>query len=383
MRINKFPFYYGVLDSPHSDDIPKFMPFELVFDQSIGLIIQNPSEDIENLNAQIYKLGSSLSTPLGTGSFGNNKAQDILNFIEKRLPNSSFVNLKVLEIGCGNGFLLDEIKKRGAELCVGFEPDPSYDRTLNAPGVSIIQDFFSPLNILEKFDLILTYGVLEHIKNPVEFIRDIETVSKEGAIIFNSVPNCELGLELGDISLIGHEHYNYFTRNSLNNVLTRLGNTDIEFGNSSTGWMLYSIYKNIKNKKLADISEPINKTDQLLFNSFVSKFTACFSKIQKLITECEISGLSIGIYGGGFSLFGLEWNSNPRVFDTDTAKHGKYIPGCYNAIEHPDNLISNPVDKMIIVPINFDAEISSFLSKKYNFISKNIISVKNLLDTEK
>src|SRR4051812_31795289 len=113
MVINKYPYYYGVLDSPESSSIPQFMPFELAFDESNGLIIQNVSEDIENLNTLVYKLGSSLSTPLGTGTFGANKAADIISFIEKRLANKSFANLSVLEIGCGNGFLLDEIKKRG------------------------------------------------------------------------------------------------------------------------------------------------------------------------------------------------------------------------------------------------------------------------------
>lgn len=379
MLIEKYFYYYGVVDSPDSINIPKFMPFELVFEEYSGTIIQNVSEEIEDLNSQVYKIGSSLSTPLGTGSFGNNKALDIINFIEKRLPNNCFTNLKVLEIGCGNGFLLDEIKKRGAALCIGFEPDPSYNRTLNLEGVNIIKDFFNPQHITEKFDLVLTYGVLEHIKNPVEFIGNIEMVSEEGAVIFNSVPNCELGLQLGDISFLVHEHYNYFTRNSLNNIFALLGNKDVEFGNSSTGWMLYSIYVYKKSKQQGDNLIAINADDKALFNAYVEKFNTCYSKIQKLINENESAGLSIGIYGGGFSLLGLNWASNPRFFDSDISKHGKFIPGCSNAIEPPDNLITNPVDKMIITPINFDTEICNFLLENYNFKSRNIISVKSLL----
>ena len=97
---------------------------------------------------------------------------------------------KVLEVGCSSGFMLYPLIEKGHE-CIGIEPSGVFSKHLIDYGIKIFEDidylYFE--NSKYKFDLIMHFFVLEHIKDPMNFIsKQINLLNKGGTLIFE-IPN--------------------------------------------------------------------------------------------------------------------------------------------------------------------------------------------------
>ena len=384
LHFNNLPFYFGMQDSPNVLDFPHSLPFTLTFNDELGLIVQKVNSEVELWIKRAYEFGSSASTTLGEGSFGKEWAEDVINALQYSLGSKGFEGLSFLEIGCNKGYLLYLLKSKGAARCLGIDPDPVSRIGAEKYDIEIIQDFFNPQKIKEKFDVVFTHGTLEHIKNPLEFLKGLKVCTKEDGIIFTAVPNCEMGLSIGDLSLIGHEHYNYFTTRSLYNLYQKLGLESIQYRNANYGWMLY-MWGKVKSKSTA-ISNSFEKDvleEVKLFNNYVRLSHSIINKIQGMINWFEHQGKSIGIYGASSHFLAFTWKKQPRFFDGDVAKHGKYLPGCNNFIENPKSLITKPVDSIWVAPINHDTAIRDFLENKLKIPADKIISMKEIYESQK
>ena len=94
--------------------------------------------------------------------------------------------IRLLEIGCGNGSFLEEMQQRHLYTVTGVEP--SVQAVEHAPGTvksAIINDLFSPdLFHPETFDVVCAFHLLDHLRRPHEFIREcFRIVDKKGIII--------------------------------------------------------------------------------------------------------------------------------------------------------------------------------------------------------
>ncbi len=380
LDINKLPFYTGMQNESGLSDLPEYLPFKLIFDNKMELIVQESNLQIDSWVQQAYSLGSSLSTPLGEGSFSQYIARDIISAIEKSLGQKSIAECSFLEVGCGQGYLLYLLKQMGAKSCKGIEPDPRCREGSEKYDIEIIHGFFDSGLVNEEFDVVFSYGVLEHIENPLEFLRELKKCTKEGGLVFSAVPNCEKGLELGDFSLMAHEHYNYFTPRSLTGVYKKAGLTEIQYGNADYGWALYtwgeknnSINNQVNNPSCSQVSR-----EKQLFERYTERCQAVILSIQEIISSCENEGKSIGVYGAYSHFMIFDWKNPPRFFDGDIAKHGMFLPGSQNAVESPYVLQEKPVDMIFIAPINYDREIRDFIQNELGIRESQLISVKEI-----
>jgi len=96
----------------------------------------------------------------------------------------------VLEIGCSSGFMLLPLKEKGLEV-VGIEPSGGFISFLKTRGIPIYASLDELLTSEDKkkFDLVLHFFVLEHVRNPIEFLKNaLELVAPSGSMVFE-VPN--------------------------------------------------------------------------------------------------------------------------------------------------------------------------------------------------
>ncbi len=363
LQLEKLPFYYGMINN-HLNPMPNTFPFKLIYDFNSHLIIQESNNAMDTLNENVYKHSSSLSTPLDKGTFGKVWSNDIITAIKR---NVDIRGKSILEIGCNTGFLLYLLKKEGAASCIGIEPDPIAKK--NKYAVKIINDFFKPEIFKEKFDLVLMHGVLEHIKDPLIFLGSLKKILKSEGVLFNAVPNCEKGLKIGDLTLLAHEHYNYFTPNSLKNIYNKAGFGNITFDFPKYGWMIYSFAKQSKVKQIC-------KSDYNLLKNYITQFHVNIRKLQKIIDSYK----KIGVYGVFPQCLMFSWQNTPVFYDGDKAKHGKFIPGFTNPIEDPETIVDGKLDAILIIPINHDAAIKSYLTKRIK--KTKIISLKEIYEKE-
>jgi len=99
--------------------------------------------------------------------------------------------LKVLEIGCGYGSLLAELRDNYQADITGVEPDPIARRVAEAAyGIRIrhssVDRFWEEA---DSYDVILMHHVLEHLLNPGEVIAQVSRHLKKDGFLYVGVPN--------------------------------------------------------------------------------------------------------------------------------------------------------------------------------------------------
>jgi len=134
----------------------------------------------------------------------------------------------IVEIGCGQGEFLNLLCYIGENNGVGF--DPSYqpedrDEQVASGQIRIIQDFYSEKYADQKADLICCRHVLEHVQNPRDFLATLRRsiANQPKTVVFLEMPNAFYTLRDQGIWDLIYEHYSYFTRNSLEALMTQCG----------------------------------------------------------------------------------------------------------------------------------------------------------------
>ena len=92
----------------------------------------------------------------------------------------------VLEVGCADGSLLTALKEQGAHV-VGVEPNGFVAEMARTHGLTIYDDMAGVGD--DRFDLIILYGTLEHLPDPVDQLRRFRRHMTEGGVLILDVPN--------------------------------------------------------------------------------------------------------------------------------------------------------------------------------------------------
>lgn len=133
-----------------------------------------------------------------------------------------FSRKSLLEIGCGKGVFLNRLLEEGLDV-VGL--DPAYD----GPDDSVIKEFFEPALGLGAEAFILRH-VLEHIEDPVEFLRTIASANQNQGLIYIEVPCFDWICTHRAWFDIFYEHVNYFRLNDFHRLFGRILQSGRLFG---------------------------------------------------------------------------------------------------------------------------------------------------------
>lgn len=154
-------------------------------------------------------------------------------------------NSKILDAGCGNGFLMKELKKNssltkfyGLDI---LKDSISYAKKLNPDSRFFVGNVTDMPFKDDYFDLIICSEVIEHLKNPETALKEIQRTTKKYAIIclpyepFFTIANL---LRLKYLKTLGNYpgHIHKFGKQSLCNTLKKYFNK-IKI-KSSTFWLI-------------------------------------------------------------------------------------------------------------------------------------------------
>lgn len=336
------PFFFNASAFKGNSGKPEKMDFTYFYNKDLELYQQQSTKEIDVLLDVVYAEGSMMNGEMDF-NHGGMQGKASLEFILKCVQDKT----SVFEIGCGNGFLLKELHKLGYQ-CYGLEPGPQSDQLKMAcPQVEVIRDFFPTKNITKTFDLITHFNVMEHVKNPVEFILEQKRLlTSKGKIVFG-VPNCEPNLLVGDLSIFLHEHYQYFTADSLFNLAASTGFhiERIEYG-ANNGMIFCAFVQNdVKSchkpnhrwesfdykKPLLSLGKELNNYDQDEIGIYCPK---------RAINSLYLLGIS-----------------DCRFVDDTKALHGKYMPTFNNPVESFEQFKAHPPKLLVIFSRTFAKEI--------------------------
>lgn len=165
-----------------------------------------------------------------SGYFSNNR-EDVAELIENRAKT-------ILDVGCGYGLLGASLKSIDKERrVVGIEGEPEaagkacsfLDRVINADVEA--HDLQSKIN--EKFDCIIFADILEHLRDPLQVLKEFKNNLNQGGSIVCSIPNVRhytvfiqlllKGWEYKDYGIFDRTHLRFFSLKSMRKLLEEAG----------------------------------------------------------------------------------------------------------------------------------------------------------------
>ena len=237
--------------------------------------------------------------------------------------------------------------------CVGLEPGPQVEELRSETNqIEIISDFFPSNQISQKFDVIIHYNVIEHISNPMEFmLEQKKCLNQDGKIIFG-MPNCEPNLKNGDVSIFMHEHFNYFTRESLILLADSIGMQVETIVPAANDGMIFCCFSNKYNNQ--------NKIEQNLkdnWHEFPTKIKNSLERLNIEIAKYQESDIAIYSPKRALNALSILDKLNCRLIDDTPSLYNNYLPSLKNRIENFVDLIKSPPKIVIIFSRTFGKEI--------------------------
>lgn len=158
--------------------LPDRIHYRMVRCMTCGLVRSDPAADPEAL-AVLYKQSS-----FDYGSEVASLKQTYGHYLSK-LARYGGNSGSLLEIGCGNGFFLEEALTMGYKNVIGIEPSNAA-ATVAAESVrsNIVCDIMRPgIFEPEKFNVVCMFQVFDHLSSPREVLQECFRVLKPGGLL--------------------------------------------------------------------------------------------------------------------------------------------------------------------------------------------------------
>ena len=147
------------------------------------------------------------------------------NLAERRLTGGT-----LLEVGCGYGYLLDEARPY-FDRRVGTEFSLEGAEIARATGAEVFVGGIEQISAEHKFDCILAIQVIEHVYQPLTFVRQLINHTQPGGHIVVATPDIGGALRkaMGRHwpSFKVPEHVGYFDFRTLSGLMVQAGLSDV------------------------------------------------------------------------------------------------------------------------------------------------------------
>lgn len=318
-------------------------------------------------------------------SISQNWLSHAKNFVKSAILNFNLtIESKVLEIGSNDGYLLQYFVENNIS-CLGVDPAGKAAEVASDKGVNTLIDFFNvktAKKIVDKYgkqDLIIGNNVFGHIPDIVETIDAFKICMSEDSIISLEVPHLLSLIKNNLFDTIYDEHYFYFSVIALKNIFEKfnLKIFKVEKHSLHGGSIRISVThtKNQKYHICKEIEEIIFEENKLNINKplgylpISKKILDIKNTTISFIKKLKKQGKSVAGYGaaakGNVFLNYCKISSQEIDFivDDTPAKQNHWLPGSHIPIYHPNKLLLEKPDVIIILPWNFREEIENKLKK--------------------
>ena len=388
LQTYQVPFFVSYFDNiPENKNHIFYQLFslDLYFDEKTGLVHQHINEEKQRLLDNIYKQGSIIYQSFDDDEYeeGEHLQKRKNQFLELFFSIFSENEIKgkdILEIGCGPGYLLNEFKKRGANV-IGCDPGPFQSLALNKFGIEIIPDYFSDNTFMNKrFDIIISYAFLTGINDPLTTLIQMKNLLKKKGKVLTAVADYTPHLELGNIFCITPEQVNYFTQKAIKNLYLKAGLGNIQILNSSYGSGMQILGDNSSQNEFPDNEADIQEL-KMQAQDFKEKANVCINKLQDRINKSTIK--SLGIMGANIETVNLLHYIDFKeikiyLYEYDKTFINKYLPSVEIPISHEENIIDDSPNEIWCVPIAFADKIEKKLIELFG-VNASLLNMRTFL----
>jgi len=288
----------------------------------------------------------------------------------------------VLEVASNDGYLLRNFVERGIP-CLGIEPAANVARAAEAAGVPTRVAFFDHLLAAElaasgrRADLIVGNNVLAQVPDLNSFVAGLGKALKDEGVLSLEFPHLGRLIAENQFDTIYHEHFSYFTLNSIERLFDSHGLRvfDVEqlwtHGGSLRVFGCHVAATRPEEagvRRIRAMEKDAGLHDERTYSDFSRRVAETKWKLLELLTGCKRSGARIVGYGApgkGNTLLnycGIRTDLLDFTVDRNPYKQGRFLPGTRIPVLPPERLDAARPDYVMILPWNLKEEIIGQLS---------------------
>ncbi len=276
--------------------------------------------------------------------------------IKKFIDEYDLKGKKILDVGCGDGHMLDIICDQGA-IGIGVDISKKALEIARSQGHTVHQVYVSRQNQLEDgpFDAFISNDVIEHVSDVKDFLSGIAINLKPGAVGMLEAPSFEKILEEHRFCDFMPDHISYFTLDILRIAFEVSGFEVISSKRSYNGENSTII---ARKRHMIDFGPLKAHQDELMAN------------LREFIKRNKISGRRVAIWGASYQtliLTSIVSLDVTYVIDSAVYKQNKITPVSHLRIVSPEILKRDPVDVIIVNAPIYEEEIVEQIIEREKF----------------
>jgi hypothetical protein len=262
---------------------------------------------------------------------------------------------------------------------LGIEPTYFTAKVAKEKGIDTLVEFFGTelANRLKKegkeADLVLGNNVLAHVPDINDFVAGLKISLKTGGFITMEFPHILKLIENNQFDTIYHEHFSYFSFNTVQKIFDFHGLTLFHVEELDTHGGSLRIFAKHSDDKSKSIRESVallkHKEEDFGLNS-LDYYKGFHGKAEKVkldfidfLVTAKKQGKKVAAYGAAakgntlLNFCGVKNDLIQYVVDSAPSKQGKYLPGSHIPIVKESELKKMKPDYVIILPWNIKEEV--------------------------
>ncbi len=285
---------------------------------------------------------------------------------------------QVMEIASNDGYLLQYFQEKGVPV-LGVEPAANIAKVASEKGIPSIVKFFSVKTAHElvaqgkQADLLVGNNVLAHVPGLNDFVAGIKVILKPRGIVTMEFPYIVRLMGEKQFDTIYHEHFSYFSFQTVERIFAKHGLTifDVEevsthggslriFGRHTEETSL-PVTSNVQGLKQNEQTEGFGELNRYL--SFTESVQETKCRLLEFLISAKRQGKTVVSYGApakGNTLLnfcGVGKDFIDYTVDRSPQKQGCVLPGTHIPIFHPDRIKETQPDYVLILPWNIKDEV--------------------------
>jgi len=226
-----------------------------------------PKNIIEDVYSDLNYLKQAKSSYLDNVEYRKKRfGFERIKLILKYLKNND-INKSILDVGCGTGWFLEIAKKEFSKV-YGLEPSISLSKdTEERLKIKIFKKDLINQKFNFKFDVITMFDVIEHVPNPLEYIKKAyKILNKHGILVIFTPNNDSYGMDVlksKSTHICPPDHLYVFNNKSIKNIFDKIGFKVIHY--STKGSDIADIFMRLKQtEKKIEIADFLSKNSNKL-----------------------------------------------------------------------------------------------------------------------
>ncbi len=305
----------------------------------------------------------------------------------------------VIDIGANDGTLLRQYNITGLRT-VGFEPSDLWKFATKGT-TKIINDYFNHDAFQKEFGsekakLITSISMFYDLEDPNTFVEDIKKSLDKNGVWIIQMNYLGLMLEKNTFDNICHEHLEYYSLMSLENLLERhaLEAFDVELNDVNGGsFRIYIRHKGSGVRGFPGCEERMERQknyeakmgfdDSRVYDKFAQRIEKTKKELSTFLKQERKKGKRIFIYGAStrglvvLQYAGIDNKLIEAATDMNPEKWGKYIVGTGIPIISIEQYRKKKPDFLFVLPYHFLEEIKEQEKEFLKAGGKMIVAIPN------